>query len=109
MDRGDIHWVKLPARTPEGREITKTRPCIIVSATALNRHRSTVLMVPLSTTANIPHPPLSMPIKTAAKPSIAVCDQLLAVDKSRLGDRIGSLSVGELRMLGDHLRVILAL
>ncbi len=109
MNKGDIYWVMLPARSPEGREITKSRPCIIVSATALNRHRSTILMVPLSTTANRPHRPLSIPIASTAKPSIAVCDQMLAVDKARLGDRGGRISDVELRDLDESLRQILSL
>ena len=109
MNRGDIHWVRLPSRTPEGREITKTRPCIFVSATALNRHRSTILMVPLSTTANKPHRPLSIPITATTKPSIAVCDQLLAVDKTRLGERLATLSAAEQQDLNESLRLILSL
>ena len=109
MNKGDIYWVMLPARSPEGREIKKSLPCIIVSATALNRHRSTVLMVPLSTTANKPHRPLSIPITSAAQPSIAVCDQMLAVDKSRLGEFVGRVSDAELRDLNDSLRQILSL
>jgi mRNA interferase MazF len=109
MIRGDIHWVELPARAPEGREINKTRPCIIVSATGLNRHRSTILMVPLSTTANKPHRPLSIPITSTPKPSIAVCDQLLAVDRARVGQRLTTLSAGELQDLNESLRLILSL
>jgi mRNA interferase MazF len=109
MNRGDIYWVMLPSRSPEGREITKSRPCIIVSATALNRHRSTVLMVPLSTTANTPHRPISIPIASAARPSIAVCDQMLAVDKTRLGEQVGRVSDTELRDLSESLRQILSL
>ena len=63
----------------------------------------------LSTTANKPHRPLSIPITSAARPSIAVCDQMLAVDKSRLGEFVGRVSDAELRDLNDSLRQILSL
>jgi mRNA interferase MazF len=52
--RGDIWWVSLdPA---QGSEIKKTRPCIVLSHSTVNRLRRTVVVVPLSSAAK-PHPP----------------------------------------------------
>jgi mRNA interferase MazF len=108
MNRGEIYWVAIPARDPQGAEITKTRPCIVVGAPALNRVRSTVLMVPL-TSNNKPYPPISIAMPSVGLGSVAVCDQLLAVDKSRIKNLAGTLSADELNMLDESLKQVLAL
>ncbi len=108
MQRGDIHWVNIPQRDPAGREIAKTRPCAVVGAPALNMVRSTVLMVPLSSNKKA-YPPVSIRIASAGATSVAVCDQLLAVDKQRIGKLAGKLSVSELAELDQSLRLLLGL
>ena len=108
MNRGDIYWVDIPLRSPEGREIAKSRPCIIVSVAALNKARTTVVMVPLSTN-NKAYPPISLPMPSAGETSVAICDQLLAVDKKRLRKLAGRLSAAELDELDSSLRQLLGL
>lgn len=108
MNRGDIYWVDIPTRNPAGKEISKTRPCIIVSVAALNRARSTVVMVPLSSNNKV-YPPISISIASAGGNSVAVCDQLLAVDKSRLKQPKGKLTSAELATLDESLRMLLGL
>lgn len=108
MNRGDVYWVEIPTRNPAGKEISKTRPCIIVSVAALNRARSTVVMVPLSSNNKI-YPPISISIVSAGGNSVAVCDQLLAVDKSRLRQQKGQLTPTELATLDESLRLLLGL
>ncbi len=106
MNRGEIYWVEIPARNTQGREIAKTRPCIVVSAPALNRVRSTVVMVPL-TSNNKPYPPVSIAMSSVGSGSVAVCDQLLAVDKKRIRNLAGTITAGELNILDESLRLIL--
>jgi mRNA interferase MazF len=108
VEKGDIYWVDIPARTPQGREIAKARPCIVVSVRALNIARSTVLMVPLSSNGKA-YPPISIRMASAGASSVAVCDQLLAVDKARIRNLAGRLTRAELAMLDDSLRVIIGL
>jgi mRNA interferase MazF len=108
MNRGDIYWVEIPTRNPAGKEISKTRPCVVVSVAALNRARSTVVMVPLSSN-NKAYPPISISIASAGDNSVAVCDQLLAVDKSRLRQQKGQLTPAEMTTLDDSLRLLLGL
>jgi mRNA interferase MazF len=108
MNRGEIYWVAIPARDPQGTEITKTRPCIVVGAPALNRIRSTILMVPL-TSNNKPYPPISIAMSSIGQGSVAVCDQLLAVDKSRIKNLAGALTAQELDSLDESLKQVLAL
>jgi mRNA interferase MazF len=104
--RGDIWWVSLdPTR---GSEIRKTRPAVVITVNALNRARRTVVVVPLSTGPE-PRPPIIVPTPSAGPNSVAICDQLRAVDKRRLTRISGRLSTTDLRILEEGLRQILEL
>jgi len=106
MNRGDIYWVNLdPAK---GAEIKKLRPCIIISATPINKARHTVVVVPLSTSAKA-RPPIVIEINCMDKKSVAVCDQIRAIDKSRLVKLVGKITLEELELLEESLRQILAI
>jgi len=99
--RGDIWWVDLnPTR---GSEIRKVRPAVVITGDALNRARRTVVVVPLSTGLQ-PHPPIVVTTPSAGENSVAVCDQLRAVDKSRLTRPEGRLSAGDLSAIEAALR-----
>jgi mRNA interferase MazF len=56
--------------------------------------------VPLSSNNKV-YPPISIAIAGAGDTSVAVCDQLLAVDKSRLKQQKGRLSPEELNTLDE--------
>ena len=104
--RGEIWWVNLDPT--QGSEIRKTRPAIVVTANALNRARRTVVVVPLSTGPQ-PRPPIIVPTPSAGLNSVAVCDQVRAVDKRRLTRNQGQLSAADLRSIEDGLRRVLEL
>jgi mRNA interferase MazF len=103
--RGEIWWIDLdPTR---GSEIRKTRPCLVIGADGLNRVRSTVLVVPLSTGPS-PRPPIIIATSSAGDASVAICDQLRAVDRSRFVRPGGRLSAADLRAVEAGLRAVLA-
>jgi mRNA interferase MazF len=104
--RGEIWWVNFDPT--QGSEIRKTRPAIVVTANALNRARRTVVVVPLSTGPQ-PHPPIVIATPSAGPNSVAVCDQVRAVDKRRLTRNEGQLSAVDLRSIEDGLRRVLEL
>ena len=104
--RGDIWWVSLDPT--QGSEIRKTRPAVVMTADALNRVRRTVVIVPLST-GPVPRPPIVVATPSAGPNSVAVCDQLRAVDKRRLTRLSGRLSTTDLRMIEEGVRRILEL
>lgn len=104
--RGEIWWVNFDPT--QGSEIRKTRPAIVVTANALNRARRTVVVVPLSTGPQ-PRPPIVVAIPSAGPDSVAVCDQVRAVDKRRLTRNQGQLSAVDLRSIEDGLRRVLEL
>ena len=104
--RGSIWWVDLdPTR---GAEIRKTRPALVLSADALNRVRRTVVIVPISTGPE-PRPPIVVAVPSAGVGSVAVCDQVRAVDRARLTRMVGTLSMEDLRAVEAGVRAVLAL
>jgi len=106
VGRGEVWWVDLdPTR---GSEIRKSRPAVVVSADALNSVRRTVIVVPLST-APEPRPPLVVATPSAGEASVAVCDQVRAVDKQRLTRAAGRLAPADLRAVEAGLRAVLML
>ena len=106
IQRGSVWWVAFdPAR---GGEIQKTRPAVVLSANGLNRARRTVVVVPLST-GPAPRPPIVLAVPSMGVDAVVVCDQLRAVDKSRLAALRGNLSLPELRAVEDGVRTILGL
>lgn len=104
--RGEIWWVTFDPT--QGSEIRKTRPAVVVTADALNRARRTVVVVPLSTGPQ-PRPPLVVATPSAGSSSVAICDQLRAVDKRRLTRSEGRLSATDLRAIEEGLRRVLEL
>ena len=108
IKRGDIYWVELPNRDPRGSEIEKTRPCVVISMTEANALRRTVVCVPLTSSPE-PAPPIAIAVPSAGPDSVAVCDQIAAIDTRRLKQHAGSLSAHDLRELENSLRLILVL
>lgn len=86
--RGDVWLVELnPTR---GREIRKTRPCVIVSPDELNAQMGTFIVAPLTTGS---HPyPFRVAVRFGGKDGHIVLDQLRTVDRERLVERLGTLS-----------------
>jgi mRNA interferase MazF len=86
--RGDVYLISLdPTR---GREIRKTRPCVVVSPDELNEHLSTLLVAPMTTGG---HPyPFRIACRFKKKDGFVVLDQLRTVDLDRLVRRLGRLS-----------------
>lgn len=106
MNRGDVYWVDL--NPTKGSEINKKRPCVIVSATPINRARNTVIVVPLSTAAR-PRPPIVINVECLGKQVSAICDQIRTVDKNRLTQSAGNLTAQDLDAIDDSLSQILSL
>lgn len=106
MNRGDIYWVDL--NPTKGSEINKSRPCVLVGATPINQARHTVVVVPLSTSAKA-RPPLTIEVSCLDKNVVAICDQIRAVDKTRLIKMAGKLSIKDLEALDDGLKQTLSL
>ncbi|MBU0560344.1 MAG: type II toxin-antitoxin system PemK/MazF family toxin [Bacteroidetes bacterium] len=72
-----------------GREIKKTRPCVIVSPNEMNRNISTIIIAPL--TSCLRNYPTRVPCKVDGKQGQIVLNQIRTADKSRLIKKIDAL------------------
>ena len=107
IERGDVYWVELdPTR---GAEIAKTRPCFVLSATEINQHRKTVVVIPLTTTTTPAAPPLLIAVPSTGATSKARIEHIRAIDKSRLQRKLGKLSAQDLHAVEEALRRVLRL
>lgn len=106
MNRGDVYWVNLDPT--KGSEINKQRPCVILSADPINKARKTVIVVPLSTSAQ-PRPPIVVKVNGLKNNSVAVCDQIRTVDKTRLVKFEVKLTSEVLEDIEDGVKQVLAL
>ena len=95
--RGDVYLVSLnPTR---GKEIQKTRPCVVVSPDELNTSLNTFIVAPLTTGSHAY--PFRIPCRFDKRNGHVVLDQIRTVDRERLLHRMGRLTTTTLeRVLG---------
>jgi len=104
--RGEIWWAVFDPAV--GSEISKTRPCLILTTDVVNVHRRTVVVVPLSSSPS-PCPPIRVALQCRNRPAVAVVDQIRAISKERLRSRLGRASAAELDAVEAALKEILEL
>ena len=85
--RFEVYLVRL--NPTEGREIRKTRPCLIISPDEMNRYIDTVIIAPMTTRGR--QYPTRIPVRFQRKNGQIVLDQIRTVDKTRLVKRLGKI------------------
>ena len=88
VKRFDVHLVNLDPTV--GREIKKTRPCLVISPDEMRQHISTVIVAPMTTQGNAY--PTRIPCRFQGKDGQIVLDQIRTVDKTRLVKRLGQIN-----------------
>jgi mRNA interferase MazF len=78
-----------------GREIKKTRPCVVVSPNELNAHLRTYIVAPLTTGGH--GYPFRVPCRFGGKAGHVVVDQIRTVDLERMVRRRGQLGTTTLK------------
>ena len=112
MRRGGIWWADLGA--PQGSEPGYRRPLVLVQADGFNRSRlRTVIGVALSTNLVLAEMPGNVPIEAGVgglpRDSVANVTQLVTVDRTFLGDRVGVLPGQVMRAIDEGLLLVLSL
>jgi len=110
---GDIYFVNIKPYQVVGSEQHSPRPFVIVSRLAINRNQGNIVVgVPLTTTrAHGIHPPHRIVIPAAeiskdvlftgnVLDCVALTDQVRALDKKRLENKMGTLSNTALVAIG---------
>ncbi len=88
VERFEVHLVNLDPTI--GREIKKTRPCLVISPNEMNRHIATVIVAPMTTKGR--EYPTRVACRFSGKQGQIVLDQIRTVDKARLVQRLGKVS-----------------
>lgn len=85
VSRGDVYWVELDPTL--GSEISKTRPCLIVSPDDMNNALPRVIVAPITSKGQ----PLGCRPETtlAGKQARILLDQVRTIDKRRLKKKLG--------------------
>ena len=87
VKRFDVWLVDL--NPTKGREINKTRPCIVISPNEMSA-LSTVIMAPMTTKGF--DFPCRIKCRFKGKSGLILLDQIRAIDKSRLVKKLGTIS-----------------
>jgi mRNA interferase MazF len=101
--RGDVFWARLDPTIDS--EIQKTRPVVVFSINPLNKARKTIVVVPLSTSA----PPIEFLNIELKGGSVARCEHIRSIDKTRLADKIGKISSTDIKKIEDGICRILGI
>ena len=88
VKRFEVYLVNLDPTL--GREIQKTRPCLIISPDEMNDHISTVIVAPMTTKGK--DYPTRVNCQFEGKKGQIVLDQIRTVDKIRLVKKLGKIS-----------------
>ena len=85
IKRFDVFLVNLDPTI--GKEIQKTRPCVIISPDEMNENINTVIIAPMTTKGH--DYPTRVKCQFEGKDGEIVLDQIRTVDKLRLVKRLG--------------------
>jgi len=108
--RGDVWWADLPA--PVGSGPGFRRPVVIVQGDSINRSRiATVVCVPLTSNLKWAKAPGNVQLSQEAtglpKESVANVSQIVALEKSLLTQRVGSLAKAKVELILSGIDLIL--
>jgi mRNA interferase MazF len=104
LKRFDVYLINLDPTI--GAEITKTRPCVIVSPNEMNQFLATVIVAPL--TSRIRNYPMRVRCQFQNRVGEVVLDQLRTVDQNRLIKRLGTIDGQTQTSLLQTLQVMFA-
>ena len=88
MIRGEIWLVNLDPTV--GSEISKTRPCVVVSPAEMHDHLRTVIVAPMTTKSRAA--PFRIVVTHGGQKGLILLDQMRAVDQVRLAKKLGAVS-----------------
>ena len=113
FNRGSIFWCNLSKNSNNNRTSVQRgmRPVILVSNNIGNNCAPTITVIPLTTKTKHPLPThvFIEGKNVLPTPSVALCEQIITVDKLQLGDKLGELSADELHAINKSLAIALSL
>jgi mRNA interferase MazF len=110
--RGEIYLTALDPTL--GREIQKTGPALIIQNDVSNRVSGITIVAPITSTVRFPLNPVHVLLGAGSETglsvtSVAVFNQIRAVDRMRMMKRIGWVDQETLERVDDAIRISLGL
>lgn len=110
INQGDIYWIDL--EEPRGSEPGYRHPHVVVQNNLFNRSQiQTVLVCPLTSNLKRANAPgnvlLDKKEANLLKRSVVNVSQVFTVDKSQLGDHIGTLSSKRIRQILEGIKLVM--
>jgi mRNA interferase MazF len=99
----EIYWINLDPTI--GSEIQKTRPGVVLSPNEMNNNINTIIIAPLTTKSH--NYPTRLRTNIAGKDCWIVLDQIRAIDKSRLKEKIGEIDQKDISKLKNIINEML--
>jgi len=111
-ERGEIYLTALDPTV--GREIQKTRPALIIQNDISNRLSHMTIVAPITSTVRFPLNPVHVLLAAndetgLSVTSVAVFNQIRAVDQVRLIKRLGKADEQTLQQVDEAIKISLAL
>lgn len=104
--RGDVWWVAFDQAV--GGEIQKTRPAVIISNDSANSALNRVVVIPITSNVARLYPGEAVVTVNQEKRK-AMADQIMAVSKLRLSNRLGRMSNQDMTGIEDAVLLHLAI
>ena len=109
INQGDIYWIDL--EEPFGSEPGYRRPHLVIQNNLFNHSRiHTVLVCLMTSNLKRADAPGNVLLETSEggllKPGVVLVSQVFTVDKSQLGEYIGTLSARRVRQILEGLRLV---
>jgi mRNA interferase MazF len=110
--RGEVYLTALDPTI--GREIKKTRPALVIQNDVSNRHSDITIVAPITSTVRFPMNPVHVLLSTGKEtglvvPSVALFNQIRAVDRARLIKRLGAVDQETLNRVDEAIEISLGL
>ena len=104
IEQYSVYWVDL--NPTKGAEINKTRPCVVISPSEMNKHLQTIIIAPVTSRGREGYPTrLRFKVKTLE--GWIVLDQIRAIDRRRLCEKIGDLNATEVQIVKSIIKEML--
>jgi mRNA interferase MazF len=108
--QGEIWWAQM--RVPAGSEPGYTRPVVVVQGDSFNRSGiATIVCVPVTSNVKWQASPGNLLLSRSAsglpKVSVANATQILAINRTRLVERVGKLPARQLKLVLAAVDVVL--
>ena len=106
IQRGHVYWVDLEPTA--GSQQRGRRPCLVLTVDPINAVRRTIGVIPLSSSPQVAEP-IVVAVPSIGPQTVAICDQLRAVDKRKIGRPIGVVTDAELAIIEASVKAVFGL